>query len=101
MNTPTKIRFLRLRNRVLNRFKAIKKVVRHTKSKQITKSPKRTLRVVPKTHIRTRSSPVTSPKSSPVKFGSRTAAALVGHRRLFLRNRRLMMAYALPAIACF
>ncbi len=106
MNSSTKVVFLRLRNRVLNRFKALKKTAKIARqSKRIAKPNKKTLRVVPKPAIRTRSSPLSSPKSSPksspVKFGARTASALKGHRRMFLRNRRLMMTYIQRSVACF
>ena len=110
----SKIVMLRLRNRILNRFKQLKKASpkqAKTIKKTITPSPLgfirggKTLRVVPKKlnwDLTTTNS--TSVKVSPVKIakpssptksnihkiGSSTMAALIGHRRLFLRNRRLM-----------
>ena len=103
---------LRLRNRILNRFKQAKKTApkQARPIKKATPSPLgfirggKTLRIVPRklhTDVKTVSftsntTPVklvkpTSPvKSEYNKIGSSTMAAIIGHRRLFLRNRRLM-----------
>ena len=107
----SKVVFLRLRNRTLNKFKATKpkKPAKRLAKKTISKKIKKTLRVVavrkpspvqkivPATgkaspqqkQVSKAPSPVA--KHSPVpKIGARTLSSLIGHRRLFLRNRRLM-----------
>ena len=108
MNTK-KIVMLRLRNRVLNRFKASKKTKTITKVKPITKtmisilrlkSGKKCLRVITSSGQPSVTVPAQKPPSpvkstgvkppSPVRLGARTVAALQGHRRICLRNRRLM-----------
>ena len=87
-----KTTMLRLRNRILNRFKKTK-VSPRKRNLVITKKVKntlgfvevkKTLRVVPRKPV--------SGKTSPQKytFGKMLAAALLGHRRVVLRNRRLM-----------
>ena len=91
----SKIVMLKLRNRILNRFKQQKKTLaKKIGSKKITKG--KTLRVVvvqakqqPVKQISKPVSPVGKISPQP-KIGARTVNALIGHRRLFLRNRRLM-----------
>ena len=89
--------FLRLRNRTLNRFKAIKKPASPvkkilSKKNQIISSAsvKRTLRVIPKIQIRTIKAPIRFLKSIPARAVAKASATLISHRRVFLRNRRLM-----------
>ena len=106
-----KIAMLRLRNRVLNRFKSLKTKNSSIKSQIITKkvkSPlglvqvKKTLRVVPNSVLR-KSPRLVSVKTSPQKKSkpsspiSKLNALLVagGLNRIHLRNRRLM---AMPKI---
>ena len=103
-----KIAMLRLRNRVLNRFKALKRKQTVTTSKIITKNirnslglmvVKKVLRVVPKSVLRKSTRP-TSGKTSPQKnikptssvsrLSRRFAGILYGQNRVHLRNRRLM-----------
>ena len=98
---------LRLRNRILNRFKntkpslKAKKII--SKKASTTKSGK-TLRVVSKPVISNKIAEQKSGKTSPPKTFSakhlKALTALVGQRRVFLRNRRLMnIASARPILA--
>ena len=100
--------FLRLRNRTLNRFKTIKKTTSQIKKVETMKAKpsraaiiKRTLRVFPQIQIRTIKAPTSYLKSIPAKYVSRTTSALIGHRRVFLRNRRLMALSAHQQVACY
>ena len=116
----SKVVKLTLRNRTLNRFKLNKKQkldvlrqqIKSILKKQIKKSAKRlkTLRLITHPQLINPKSVTFSPKmstlsiaklsskpgspqsKSPIakKIGMRTIKALIGHRRLFLRNRRIM-----------
>ena len=112
----SKIVMLRLRNRILNRFKDTKaRLLKQRKAIKKAAPSKlgfiargKTLRVVPQSSVtavvalpspgkvspKQRTSKPASPTSKVAgglpKIGMRTIAALIGHRRLFLRNRRLM-----------
>ena len=110
----SKVVFLRLRNRTLNKFKAVKakKAVKKVAAKKsASKNIRKTLRVVAakptgKASPQQKQSKSPSPagKTSPVpKIGARTISSLIGHRRLFLRNRRLMEAAAAhrPMVCAF
>ena len=90
---------LRLRNRTLNKFKVIKPKL--NKSKVIRKVPKisklgymmklNTLRVVPIVQTSGKTSPTHTKPPTPVKMiGRRIMNSIIGHRRMYLRNRRLM-----------
>ena len=119
----SKVVFLRLRNRTLNKFKvvkakkAVKKVAkRAAKPNQIKKtlrvvnivaSPKAAAApaVIGKASPQQKSSKSPSPvakQGSPVpKIGARTLHSIIGHRRMFLRNRRLMELAHRPMISAF
>ena len=115
----SKVVFLRLRNRTLNKFKTVKakKAVKKVAAKKVaSKKIKKTLRVVAKVapvakqptgkaspQQKQSKSPSPVGKHSPVpKIGARTLSSLIGHRRLFLRNRRLMdMAAHRPMVCAF
>ena len=105
MSPTNKITMLRLRNRVLNRFKAAKKARATPKTKAIQKksisiltlkSGKKCLRVIPFSDRVTVSSEKLLSQtcgqkvSSPHRIGARTVASLISSRRICLRNRRLM-----------
>ena len=79
-----KTSLLRLRNKTLNRFK---KVAALTVEKKIVKKRK-TMTVVSKNKEVAK----TGQKRSPTKMGLRLALSLIGHRRIIIRNRRLMAA---------
>ena len=107
----SKVVFLRLRNRTLNKFKAVKakKAVKKVAAKKVaSRKIKKTLRVVVKHSAgkvspqqKSSKSPSPVAKQSPAhKIGARTLSSLIGHRRLFLRNRRLMDAAAHRPMVC-
>ena len=88
-----KIAMLRLRNRILNRFKQSKTIA---KAKITTKrvsnglgfvTLKKTLKVIPTSGQKKTKLPQ---KRSPVSMGAKLAASLIGSRRVVIRNRRLM-----------
>ena len=96
-----KVVFINLRNRKLNKFKSAKAKLASPKVAIKTKKIRKTLRVrkVPLGSVSTKpiteqnkaKSPVSSGKTSPVpKVGKEVMASIIGHRRMFLRNRRLM-----------
>ena len=116
----SKVVFLRLRNRTINKFKtikakkAVKKVAkRAAKPNQI----KKTLRVIkkvapvakavpagkasPQQKASKSPSPVSKHGSPVPKIGARTLNSIIGHRRMFLRNRRLMELAHRPMVAAF
>ena len=106
-----------MRNRTLNKFKAlrVKKAVKKVHHRKVRPNQiKKTLRVVPAkkvqsttskgahTHQKQSKPPSPAGKHSPVaKIGARTISSLIGHRRLFLRNRRLMDIAHRPMLCAF
>ena len=116
-----KVSMLKLRQRTINRLKVPKQSVRMTpKTKVITKksisvlrlkSGKKCLRIfdisgqtAAPVVAQKPSSPIKSVSvkpASPQRIGARTMAALVGHRRICLRNRRLMGSPRGVAISAF
>ena len=103
----SKVVFISLRNRKLNKFKSVK--AKKTSNMKITKVPKsnsikKTLNVklgfiATGQNLVKPASPVS--KASPVKIGKDTMNAIIGHRRVFLRNRRLMNIVQRPMISAF
>ena len=107
-----KASFIKLRNRALNKFKTVKAKRSGAKVAKKVARPnkiKKTLRVK-KVHISIKpadqkTSKPGSPvgKTSPVaKVSKEVMHNIIGHRRLFLRNRRLMnTAPVRPMVACY
>ena len=97
-----KASFIRLRNRALNKFKTVKPKRSPVKKVNKTKKIRKTLRVfrintvkkpVTEQKVQKSVSPNSSGKASPMpKIGKEVMASIIGHRRMFLRNRRLMHA---------
>ena len=107
-----KASFIKLRNRALNKFKtiktkkigarAVKKVARPNKIKKTLRVRKVNISTKPADQKTSKpGSPVG--KTSPVaKVSKDVMHSIIGHRRLFLRNRRLMHAAPhRPMVAAF
>ena len=97
-----KASFIKLRSRALNKFKTVKSKRSGAKVAKKAARPnkiKKTLRVK-KVHIsikpadqKSNKSASSSGKTSPIaKVSKDVMHNIIGHRRLFLRNRRLMNA---------
>ena len=105
-----KASYIKLRSRALNKFKSPKAKRSGVKVAKKVARPnkiKKTLRVLRKVTISTKpadqKSTHSSGKASPVpKVSKDVMHNIIGHRRLFLRNRRLMNAAPVrPMISCY
>ena len=107
-----KASFIKLRSRAFNKFKSVKpkRAVRKVAKKPVGPNKiKKTLRVVKHISIKPATVQKVSKPASPVgktspisKVGKEVMQSIIGHRRLFLRNRRLMNHVAhRPMIAAF